>query len=37
MQCFNTKGSDGEVVELDQVKYELGDAAANLKELGESL
>ncbi|MDR2132825.1 MAG: peptide chain release factor 2 [Clostridiales Family XIII bacterium] len=25
------------MLELDQVKYELGDAAANLKELGESL
>jgi hypothetical protein len=26
-----------EVVELDQIKYELGDAAENLKELGDSL
>jgi hypothetical protein len=31
------KGSDGEVLELEPIKYELGDAAANLKELGDSL
>jgi hypothetical protein len=31
------KGCDGEVVELDMIKYELGDAAAALKELGDSL
>jgi hypothetical protein len=31
------KGSDKDVVELEPIKYELGDAAAKLQELGDSL